>query len=252
MTCSEKIGKSFVPDQAWNYDGAGHGTHCAGTIAGGQTDKGIRYGVAPEVDLLIGKVLADGGAGRGSWIIDGIDWAIEKQAKVLSLSVGAPVKIGESPSPIFERIGKRALDNNCLIVAAAGNNSRRPHRLPEPVCNPANADSILAVAGVDRALQVAAFSNGGLNAFNGGQIDLAAPSVDVLSAYSDNAPNGGHYLSMRGTSMAAPHVAGVAALYREKFPDLSAKAIWIKMCENAKHLPTQKYRDVGHGLVQVI
>ncbi|MEO0733333.1 MAG: S8 family serine peptidase, partial [Bacteroidota bacterium] len=181
-------GRSFVPRADWSLDGSGHGTHCAGIIAGGKSgENGIRYGVAPEVDLLIGKVLDDAGNGTTGGILDGIDWALEKGARVISLSLGAPVAIGARPSPIFERVGEQALAQNCLIVAAAGNESERPRQMPRPVNAPADAESILAVAALNRQLRVAPFSNAGINAGSGGRIDLAAPGVNVYSTYSRNA-----------------------------------------------------------------
>jgi subtilisin family serine protease len=249
----EIMGKSFVPDQDWELDKLGHGTHCAGTICGSKSsENGLRFGVAPDVDLMVGKVLNDDGDGKGSWIIDGIDWAIEKGARVISLSLGGPTQIGQSPSPIYERIGRRALRNNCLMIAAAGNHSKRPRKMPRPVSAPANCESIMAIAAVDRDLKVASFSNAGLNAQDGGRIDLAAPGVDVYSSHTFSGPGEDHYEVMDGTSMATPHVAGVAALYLEKFPNLSATELWLKLEKNARELSNQKFRDVGNGLVTII
>lgn len=212
----------------------------------------MRFGVAPNVDLMVGKVLNDEGDGRGSWIIDGIDWAIEKGAQVISLSLGGPVSIGQAPSPIYERIGRRALRNNCLMIAAAGNHSKRPRKMPRPVSAPANCESIMAIAAVDRNLQVASFSNAGLNARDGGRIDLAAPGVDTYSSHTFRAPGEDQYEVMDGTSMATPHVAGVAALYLEQYPNLTATELWLKLEKNATEISDQKFRDVGSGLVTII
>ncbi|MEM9673608.1 MAG: S8 family serine peptidase [Bacteroidota bacterium] len=245
-------GKSFIQNEVWNLDGNGHGTHCAGTALGSQSAQGgMRYGVAHEANTFIGKVLSDAGSGSTSGIIDAIDWAIEKKCKVISMSLGSRVGVGEPPSPIFEQVGRRALEKNCLLIAAAGNDSRRPNT-PRPVSSPANAESVMAVAAIDRQLNVASFSNGGINAGDGGRIDIAAPGVDVFSAFSENAPDGSLYASLHGTSMATPHVAGIAALYCEAFPSLSAAEIWLRLEKNAKQLPDQLIRDVGRGLAQAI
>ena len=246
-------GRSFVIGEAWDKDGSGHGTHCTGTAAGFHSkETGLRYGVAHGANIVIAKVLNRHGSGTTSGIIDAIDHCIEKKYRIISMSLGASVGIGEPPSVIFERIGQHALANNCLIIAAAGNESKRPN-IPRPVNAPANAQSIMAVAAVDRHLKVAKFSNGGMNPSDGGRIDLAAPGVDIHSAYSPNAAdNPGLYASLNGTSMATPHVAGIAALYCEAYPNASATEIWLKMEKQSKQLNNQLVRDVGQGLIQAI
>jgi len=246
-------GKSFVAGEEWDLDGHGHGTHCTGTAAGYiSLENDNRYGVAYESNIFIAKVLSDTGSGVTSNILDGIDWALEKQCQVISMSLGSTVEIGEKPSPIFEQVGRKALEKKALIIAAAGNDSKRPNELPRPVSSPANAESIMAVAALDENLNVAYFSNGGLNAADGGRIDISAPGVNILSSYSENASNSRLYKMMNGTSMATPHVAGVAALYFEAYPNLSAAEIWLKMEKSAKELQDQLLRDVGAGIIQVV
>ncbi|WP_191062085.1 S8 family serine peptidase, partial [Geminicoccus harenae] len=129
-----------------------------------------------------------------------------------------------------------------LIVAAAGNSSQRPNRLA-PVGHPANCTSIMAVAAVDQRLEVAWFSCAGLNP-QGGQIDLAAPGVAVYSAWP-----GTLYNTINGTSMATPHVAGIAALFAEADPNARGQALWARLVQTARRLD-QPARDVGTGLVQ--
>ncbi|AOW19179.1 S8 family serine peptidase [Urechidicola croceus] len=242
------IGKSFIQGESWDNDGNGHGTHCTGTAAGNISKvDGTRYGVANEANIVIGKVLSDMGSGSTSGIVDAIDWAIEKKYKVISMSLGSPVGIGQEPSPIFEHIGRKALEQNSLLIAAAGNDSNRPN-LPRPVSSPANAESIMAIAAIDKHLKVANFSNGGINVSNGGRIDVSAPGVDILSSYSENAPNGKLYARLNGTSMATPHIAGIAALYWEAYPNLTAAELWLKIEKRAFQLQNQLARDVGQGL----
>lgn len=243
-------GKSFIANEDWSKDIKGHGTHCAGTAAGNvRSDTGKRYGIANESNLKIAKVLANSGKGTTSSIVDAIDWAITKKYRVISMSLAAPAKLNEPPSMIFETVGQKALDNNCLVIAAAGNDSNRPS-LPEPVSVPANSVSIMAVGALDSQMRIAKFSNGGLNASTGGSINVCAPGVNILSAF----PKSGNqfYAVKNGTSMATPHISGLAALYMEKFPHLSAVEIWNLIEKNAKKIEGLKFRDGGAGLAQMI
>ena len=145
-------------------------------------------------------------------------------------------------SRVFESVGKRALDNGSLIIAAAGNDSSRPGNV-EPVSHPANCPSIMAVAALDSQLQAAWFSNGGRNP-DGGHVDIAGPGVNVDSSY----PMPTRYKSLSGTSMATPHVAGIAALYAEASGS-RGQALWNLLIQNAQRLSLPSV-DVGIGLVQ--
>jgi subtilisin len=198
--------RSFVGGTA--ADVQGHGTHTAGTIAGPLKSKiGRRHGVAPEVDLHVGKVLNDGGSGREGDIIDGINWAIDQKCAVISMSLGRATSLGEKPDPLYEEVGAAALREGSMIIAAAGNESNRDAGRINPVGAPANSPSIFAVAAVDPVLAVAPFSCGGLNA-EGGEVNIAGPGVSVYSSF----PRPRLSRVLAGTSMACPHVAGVAAL----------------------------------------
>ncbi|WP_241331465.1 S8 family peptidase [Chryseobacterium arthrosphaerae] len=245
-------GKSFIDGEDWNRDPNGHGTHCAGIATGNtRNDKNIRYGIAGGCNLKIAKVLSDSGRGTTGSVIDAIDWAITKKFRILSLSLASPVRLNDQPSILFETIGERALENNCLIIAAAGNDSSRP-QVPQPVSMPANSKSIMAVAAIDMQMKVAKFSNAGLNPSTGGNINVCAPGVDIVSAYPKNTKNKNYfYYAMSGTSMAAPHVSGLAALYMEQFPSTSAKEIWALIENKARPIEGIKYRDIGNGLIQI-
>ncbi|WP_114822008.1 S8 family peptidase [Chryseobacterium sp. KLBC 52] len=252
FSAEEIEGKSFIDGEDWSRDPNGHGTHCAGVATGNtRSDNGKRYGIARDCNLKIAKVLADNGRGTTSSVIDAIDWAITKKFRILSLSLASPVRLDDQPSVLFETIGERALENNCLIIAAAGNDSNRP-QIPQPVSMPANSKSIMAVGAIDAQMKIARFSNAGLNPSTGGSINVCAPGVDIISSYPKNAKNKSNlYYSMSGTSMAAPHVSGLAALYMEQFPDKSAKEIWELIESKARPIEGIKYRDIGNGLVQI-
>ncbi|MCF6155926.1 MAG: peptidase S8 [Candidatus Brocadia sp.] len=218
-----------------NGDQHGHGTHCAGTIFGRTVDD-VRIGVAPGVKkALIGKVLGAEG-GSSEQIVSAIQWAVENGANVISMSLGMdfpgyvewlketqgfPSELATSRAlegyrenvQLFERLAsliraQGAFLQATIIIAAAGNESRRDEN-PDfeiAVSPPAVAEGIISVAALgqgDNGFTVAAFSNTGAN--------VSAPGVGVLSAKL-----GGGLSSKSGTSMATPHVAGVAALWAEK------------------------------------
>jgi len=225
-------------------DGSGHGTHVAGVVAGPREPSGApRYGVAPDVALHVGKVLSDDGLGREGDILAGILWALEHGCAIISMSLGGRA-LPDYAIYDYERIGRVTLARGTLIVSAAGNGSARARGVLHPVATPANARSILAVGAVDEALTVADFSNAGLDP-DGGAVDIAGPGVDVLSAV----PGPERHAAFAGTSMATPHVSGVAALLAESNPALRGAALWEALARTARALPLPA-RDVGVGLVQ--
>lgn len=230
------VAKSFVPGETVE-DGRGHGTHCIGTSCGSRDANGRRYGVASEAAIYVGKVLNNSGSGNGAWILAGMEWAIASGCQVISMSLGNTVP---TPSTAYETAGRRALQNGCLIVAAAGNNGPTG-----TVGQPANSPSIMAVAAVDNCLVVAPFSATSGSA-SGANVDIAGPGVKV---YSSVPVNQGRYAIYNGTSMATPHVAGIAALYAQAMPDARGARLWQLLTSRARRLQQPTAR-VGSGLVQ--
>ncbi|MFN2466897.1 MAG: S8 family serine peptidase [Gaiellaceae bacterium] len=163
---------------------------------------------------------------------------------VVSMSLGAVARPGQRYSTVFETVAKRAAGAGSLILAAAGNDSRRPTAV-NPVNHPANCPSILAVAALDAGFAIASFSNRGVNP-DGGQVDVAGPGVDVLSSV----PMPARYGRKNGTSMATPHAAGVAALLAETNPRARGAALGQLLSGRARRLATLPSADVGAGLVQ--
>lgn len=174
------------PD-AWDDD-QGHGSHVAGTIAGKRDGKGV-VGVAPMAKLYAVKVLDAEGNGGFSSVIAGIEWAAKKGIKVANMSLGA-----DEGSEALKRAVTAANKSGLLIVAAAGNSGG-------PVGFPASYPETLAIAASDSKDAVADFSS------RGTEVDFIAPGVDVKSVKME-----GGWVELSGTSMATPHVAGLAAL----------------------------------------
>lgn len=224
----------------------GHGTHCIGTSCGSRRSsvgRRRRYGVAVGADIVSGKVLrqgSNGGAsGADAWILAGIDRAIRLQSQVISMSLGSQGPV----SAAYETAGRRALRAGSLIIAAAGNDSSRNRGIIRPVSRPANARSIIAVAAVDSRIRVANFSNAGLRG-NGGEVNLCGPGVAVYSSV----PRPRMVATFNGTSMATPHVAGIAALVAQQ-TGARGVALYRELRRRARNVGP--YRDFGNGLVHV-
>ena len=239
------VTKSFIPDHDAVQDIVGHGTHCIGTAAGPLAGNGhARYGVASQAEIYVGKVLNDSGSGAESWVLAGMNWAIEQGCEVISMSLGRATQPGEPPDEFYEEVGKTALEAGSIIVAAAGNESARQFGHIAPVGSPANAPSIFAVAAVDSDMKIANFSCGEINP-TGGEVNIAGPGVDIFSSF----PMPERYKRLRGTSMATPHVAGAAALWAQSDANLRGQALWDVLIRSAKNIGLDR-RDVGAGLVQ--
>lgn len=225
------VSASFIPGQTVQ-DRHGHGTHCIGTACGPRAPVGVpRYGIAYDSQIFAGKVLSNSGSSVGGSVLAGMNWAVANRCQVISMSLSGP----GGPFSAFTNAGRAALEAGCLVIAAAGNESRRP-MIIAPTGNPANSPTIMSVAAVDESLNVASFSNGG-------KVEIAGPGVNVFSSWI--VPK--RYNTISGTSMATPHVAGIAALFAQSTPGLSSRALWAVLTARARHLPVPP-RDVGAGL----
>jgi subtilisin family serine protease len=233
--------ETFIPGETIQ-DGNGHGTHTSGTAAGPHIPPtgSRRYGVAGGVSLYVGKVLSNAGRGSDSQVLAGMDWAIAQGCQVISMSLGSD---DSTISPAYEAAGQSALSAGCLIIAAAGNNANRPLGNFGSVGRPANSRSIMAVGAVDASMAIGWFS-ARTGPAAGGQVDIAGPGMAVYSAW----PLPTEYRSIDGTSMATPHVAGIAALVCQA-TGATGMTLWGQLVRAARQLDLPSV-DVGAGLVQ--
>lgn len=208
-------------------DDNGHGTHVAGIIAAIDNDIGV-VGVSPDIEIYSAKAFNGRGRGRVSHIVESLAWCIEKQVDVINMSFGFSIK-----SIALERAIKQAYRHNILMVAAAGNSGGE-----NEVMYPAKYPEVIAVAASDIKDNVAIFSSGGP------EVDVIAPGVGITSTYKN-----GLYRKLSGTSMAAPHVVGAAALMLS-LSKIKPKYIKMLLSNTAQDLGHSKEKQ-GSGLVNV-
>jgi subtilisin len=179
----------FGDDDPFDDNSRSHGTHVAGVIGAAKNGIGV-VGVAPGAELYAVKVLDGGGFGLLSWIIEGIEWAVDNQMDIINLSLEGP------DFQSLRDVCDIAYDAGVIVIAAGGNTYGQNVRYP------AAYDSVIAVSATDVYDIKAYFSA------VGPEVELTAPGMNILSTVS-----GGGYNSLSGTSQAAPHVAGTAALF---------------------------------------
>ncbi|MEU9558154.1 S8 family peptidase [Streptomyces fumanus] len=238
-------------DDADTVDRNGHGTHVASTVAGsGAASAGTHRGVAPGARLLNGKVLDESGSGSDSDIIAGLQWAVDQGARVVNLSLGG--EDTEGTDPLEEAVARLSARTGALFVVAAGNDGEAGART---VGSPGSAPAALTVGAVDRADVPAAFSGQGPTADGALKPDLTAPGTAIVAAgaaqgrQGDPAREG--YVSMSGTSMATPHVAGAAALLAQRHPDWDAERLKAVLTASSAPAPGYSAYVQGSGRLDV-
>lgn len=192
-----KGGYNFTTSNSLDFmDRQGHGTHCAGIAAASLNKTGV-VGVAPESNLYALKVLSDDGKGSLDWIIKAIDWCINNNIHIISMSLGS----NQSHHLVHQAI-KRAYQKGIVMIAAAGNDGNGKS---DTVDFPARYPEVIAVSAVDVKENLGSFSSTGLD------VEIASSGVDVLSTYLNSG-----YAKLSGTSMACPHISGAVALLQSK------------------------------------
>ena len=215
-------------------DRVGHGTHVTGIIAA--NGKNGVYGVAPNSKIYVLKAINSSGTGKVSWVVNAINYAIEKKVDIISMSLGM-----SSTSEKLEKSVKNAIKNNILVVCAAGNEGDGNSESFE-YSYPASYVDVISVGAVDKKANPAPFSNANL------VIDLLAPGVEIVSTYPGN-----RYASLSGTSMATPYVTGSIALlkvwsYNEFQRNLTEEELYAQLIKHTITLDCSRTVQ-GNGLL---
>ena len=262
-------------------DKFGHGTHCAGTICG-DGSSGLKTGIAPNVTLMCVKSVSDEGTGTADNINSGMEWAIEHQADVLSMSLGV-MKPTVSEKTMLRRSCVNALELGIVAAVAAGNYGDPQYQMMYPVpnnviipggcpppwlhpdqeANPGELSCVISVGSVDYTDTPATTSSEGPVTWQDTEFndypynpgiglirpDICAPGVNIVSL--DYSSNDSH-TTMSGTSMATPCIAGIISLMLEKDPSLSPADICRILETTSVKLSQTKSNKTGTGLVDAL
>jgi subtilisin family serine protease len=242
-------GSDDSPDST--TDDVGHGTHVASIVAGsGEASDGVNRGVAPGARVLDAKVLTPEG-GDMSWVIDGMEWAAEQGADILNLSLGVPGSYTDGTDPASLAVDALSAQYGLLAVAAAGNEGPEHGTIPTL----GTASSALTVAAVDDDDRVAGFSSVGPRVDGALKPDIAAPGVGIVAARAAGTTLGDPvddlHVAASGTSMAAPHVAGAAAVVQSARPDLTGQGLKEALMASTQPGQSNSVWQEGSGRVWI-
>ncbi|MCS6847259.1 MAG: S8 family peptidase [Anaerolineae bacterium] len=214
------IDKDFVNKDDDAKDDHGHGTYCAGIAAASTNNARGMAGVCPNCKILPVKVLNSQGSGSAETVAQGIQYAAQAGAQILSMSLGYPSNCGCSKT--VAKAINYAYDKGGLLIAASGNDSDKTR-----ISYPASSPRVMSVGASDHNDREASFSN------RGPDLNIVAPGVNIFSL---DARNGG-YVTESGTSAATPHVAGVAGLVWSAHPDWTNDQVWQALYQTADDFP---------------
>lgn len=222
-------------------DDLGHGTHVAGILSSTQATNGT-MGIAPGVDLFAIKTINAQDSGSTIDIVAGIDWAITNKMDILNMSITTA-----SDDPALRLMLEKAYATGMIIVASAGNTEFGAKQ--DDVQYPAKYPTVIAATAIKTATKERY-----KYASIGPEVELAAPGVDIFSTYPRILDNDGQkdgYTMLSGTSMASPHVSGIAALLKQRFPKMTNIQLRAKLVDAAEDLGAQgRDREFGYGLVR--
>lgn len=221
-------GKNILDPHLPPFDDHGHGTHISGIIAAVKNNFGV-VGAAPKAKIYPVKVLNRHGEGYFADVIRGLQWCLEHNIKIINLSFGS-----NAPSQALHEAIHQVTKKGAIVVAAAGNDGTR-----QSVDYPAAYPEVVAVGATHEKDGLAPFSS------QGTEIKLVAPGTNILSTKS-----GGSFWRLSGTSMAAPHVSGAAALLWSLAPNHSANQVLRILYSTAEKLPSLSSEQQGSGLVR--
>ncbi|WP_083751961.1 S8 family peptidase [Saccharothrix sp. ALI-22-I] len=243
----EVAGRDFTHEQD-GIDRYGHGTHVAATMVG---HRAPYRGVAPDARLLDAKVCDSEGFCPESAIIEGMRWAAEQGADVVNISLG--LVPSDDIDPVEAAVDALSASHGILFVVSAGNSGDQAGTL----LSPGTADSALTVGAVERDDSLADFSSRGPRVADGAvKPDITAPGVDIVAARASTGgflgtPVGEEHMSLSGTSMSSPHVAGAAALLAQRHPDWSGARLKAALTASAKPNPALSVYEQGSGRLDI-
>lgn len=231
-------------------DMQGHGTHVSSIIAGSGAASAGRYaGVAPGAELVEGKVLDNDGYGYNPWILAGMQWAVDQDAGVVNMSLGQTAA-SDGTDPLSAAVDRLSAEHGTLFVIAAGNSG------DHTISAPGAADAALTVGSVTKSGAMSPFSSRGPREGRPAvKPEISGPGSDIVAARAagtlDDAAVTEQYASLSGTSMAAPHVAGAAALLAQRHPDWSGARLKAALIGSAARVDGATVSDTGSGLTDV-
>ncbi|WMJ77718.1 MULTISPECIES: S8 family peptidase [unclassified Sedimentibacter] len=246
--------KDFVNNESRMYDDNGHGTHCAGILAGsGYASKGKYKGIAPEANILSIKVLDENGNGNTSDILSTVQWIIDNKevykTRIINFSLGAIAQSREKRDPLV-KAANRAIENNFIVVAAVGNSGP----LRNTILSPATSRHVISVGALDDKRTpelnddvIAEFSSRGPTFDRIKKPDLIAPGVNIMSLSNTNLKG---YTNLSGTSMSAPMVSGAAALLLNENPNYTHFDIKRKLLNACSRIKASSYEQ-GAGVLDI-
>ena len=228
-------GAKFVPTATSYHDDNGHGTHVAGIAAGDGSVQGGKYrGIAPEASLYAAKVLDAVGSGMMSWVMAGIEWAVEQGVQVINLSLGGPAPCDGTDA--LSETCDAAVAAGVVVCVAAGNLGPSEKTVGSPGC----ARQVITIGASDKLDDVASFSSRGPTSDGRTKPDVLFPGVDIVAPRAHGTTMGfpldDYYTTASGTSMATPHATGASALLLQTAPSLTPSQVKELLMQTAKDL----------------